>query len=55
MKTEHKITNGDIEFWERHLQAQNKLHDLEYDPLCQQLLKLAKAVKEIQDQETIEK
>lgn len=53
MKPEHKITDGDIEFWERHLQLQNKPENLPSIPFCQQLLKLAKAIKEIQ--ETVKK
>lgn len=48
MKPEHKITDVDIEFWERHLQLQNKRENLSSIPFCQRLLKLAKAIKEIQ-------
>jgi len=53
MKPKHKITNGDIKFWKGYLQFQDPA--LDGMPFCRQLLKLAKSVKEIQDQETVEK
>lgn len=47
MKSEHKITDGDIVFWGREIIAQHTTHTYLKTPFYIQLLKLAKAVKEI--------